>query len=223
VRTRVTARTHTRTYTHRRARRSLTQSGDARVHTHAHARAAGPNTAACPPLRRLPEKLLAGARARILEEGFTHVPSSKLAWRASLPDLAAAVVTLMQHGWPPSFLLLYDEAWAMQAQAGALLGGCCGGNAPNCDTLVWFVDPSNGDAGFSPHRDRQPDDVPGSFRADGTPRYATAWVPFTDAAPDNSCLYLIPRAGDPGCARMRSEACSARVFLLALLILVWCR
>jgi hypothetical protein len=44
-----------------------------------------------------------------------------------------------------------------------------------------YVDPRRGDAGFSPHRDRQPDDTPCSFRADGTPMYATVWIPFTGA------------------------------------------
>ena len=38
----------------------------------------------------------------------------------------------------------------------------------------------------------------GSFRGDGTPKYATAWVALTDASPDNSCLYFIPRGADPG-------------------------
>ena len=38
----------------------------------------------------------------------------------------------------------------------------------------------------------------GSFRGDGTPKYATAWVALTDASPDNSCLYFIPKDADPG-------------------------
>jgi hypothetical protein len=44
-----------------------------------------------------------------------------------------------------------------------------------------YVDPRRGDAGFSPHRDRQPDDAASSFRADGTPMYSTVWIPFTGA------------------------------------------
>lgn len=41
------------------------------------------------------------------------------------------------------------------------------GNPPNMDMLAFHVDPNKGDAGFSPHRDRQPKDVAGSFREDG--------------------------------------------------------
>lgn len=61
------------------------------------------------------------------------------------------------------------------------------------DILAWRIDPSRGQAGFSPHRDRQPDDAAATFRADGSARYATLWVPFVDATPDNSCLYCIPK------------------------------
>jgi Phytanoyl-CoA dioxygenase (PhyH) len=65
--------------------------------------------------------------------------------------------------------------------------------------LAWYVDPRGHSAdGFAPHRDRQPDDAAASFRADGSAKLATAWVPLTDAAPENSCLYAIPRQHDPG-------------------------
>jgi hypothetical protein len=73
------------------------------------------------------------------------------------------------------------------------------GNRLNFDALCWHVDPADANpSAFSPHRDRQPDDAPATFRADGTAMYATAWVPFTDAKPENSCLYVIPRPHDPG-------------------------
>lgn len=59
--------------------------------------------------------------------------------------------------------------------------------------LCRLVDPNRGDVGFSPHRDRQPDDSPATFRPDGSAMYATMWVPLTPATPENSCLYVIPR------------------------------
>ena len=31
-------------------------------------------------------------------------------------------------------------------------------------------------------------------------------MPFTDASPDNSCLYFIPKAGDPGYAAGDDDA-----------------
>jgi hypothetical protein len=72
------------------------------------------------------------------------------------------------------------------------------GNPPNFDMLALLVDPAEGVAGFTPHRDRQPADVPGSFRSDGSPKYSTVWLALRDATPENSCLYFIPRSADPG-------------------------
>lgn len=72
------------------------------------------------------------------------------------------------------------------------------GNRPNMDMLAWRVDAAAGEAGFSPHRDRQPDNAAASFRADGTPRYATCWLALADATPDTGCLYVVPRGRDPG-------------------------
>ena len=66
------------------------------------------------------------------------------------------------------------------------------------DMLAWRVHAAAGETGFSPHRDRQPDNTAASFRADGTPRYATCWLALADATPDTGCLYVIPRSRDPG-------------------------
>ena len=53
-------------------------------------------------------------RARIIERGFTKIPSHKLPWRTtSHRVLARAAMRLMQHGWNPTWLLAYDEAWAV--------------------------------------------------------------------------------------------------------------
>merc|ERR1712185_658098 len=72
---------------------------------------------------------------------------------------------------------------------------------PNLDVLCWNVGRGGG-GGFSPHRDRQPRDVPGSFQdpARGrAPRYASCWVALNGGArPDVSCLHMIPRSIDPG-------------------------
>lgn len=85
------------------------------------------------------------------------------------------------------------QVWAMVQQASAVMQAATGGNLCNMDILTWLVDPNRGDAGFSPHRDRQPDDTPATFRPDGSAKYATMWVPLTPATPENSCLYVIPR------------------------------
>lgn len=52
--------------------------------------------------------------------------------------------------------------------------------------------------GFSPHRDRQPPDTDASFHSNGAAKYITCWIALTEATPENSCLYVIPKFADPG-------------------------
>ena len=139
------------------------------------------------------------AKDRIKELGFTKIPKQVLNWKTvQHRKLASAVITLMQHGWNPSWVLVYDEAWAIVQELSQLIFECTG-NLVNHDALAWHVSPRDENpSAFSPHRDRQPDDAPSSFRNDGTAMYATAWVPLTDATPENSCLNFIPRTQDPG-------------------------
>mmetsp|Transcript_19000 Transcript_19000/g.36272 ORF Transcript_19000/g.36272 Transcript_19000/m.36272 type:complete len:500 (+) Transcript_19000:120-1619(+) len=136
---------------------------------------------------------------QILEEGFVHIKAEELLFKGLPPmeNLARSIVRLMQHGWPASFFSMYDEAWAITNQVSRIME-LATGNRCNMDLLAWYIDPNSDQAGFSPHRDRQPDDSPASFRQDGTPMYSTCWIPFTDACPDNSCLHMLPRAHDPG-------------------------
>ena len=133
-------------------------------------------------------------------DGYVKIPAPCLPWKSvNHRALALGVVQLMQHGWHPSFLLMYDEAWAVAHELSDIVQAATGGNRLNFDALCWHVDPTDAHpSAFSPHRDRQPDDSPATFRPDGTAMYATAWVPFTDASPENSCLYVIPRPQDPG-------------------------
>jgi hypothetical protein len=150
------------------------------------------------------------ARDRVLRDGFAKLPAAPLRLRdvADVRLLAASAIRLAQHGWNPSFLLAFDETWTVAAQLAEVVALVTGGNRLNFDALCWHVDPvDDGDGvddasttttAFSPHRDRQPDDAPATFRDDGTAMYATAWIPFTDATTENSCLHFIPRPHDPG-------------------------
>ena len=138
-------------------------------------------------------------RARIIERGFTKIPSHKLPWRTtSHRVLARAAMRLMQHGWNPTWLLAYDEAWAVASELSAFVFETTG-NRLNHDALLWHVGAHDAaPTAFSPHRDRQPEDARRTFREDGTAMYATAWVPLTDAGPENSCLCFVPAPNDPG-------------------------
>ena len=71
---------------------------------------------------------------------------------------------------------------------------------PCYDMLAWRVEPgADRSNAFSPHRDRQPDDVKKSFYADDHfPKYASIWVGLANATPESSCLYCLPVDADAG-------------------------
>ena len=146
----------------------------------------------------LPEALLKECHARLAADGFFTLPPEVLPWSSSLKAMRIGVRRLIKRGWPASCLLVYDEVWAMAHELSALMAAVSGGCTHSLDTLAWSVTPAAGQAGFAPHRDRQPADVAASFRADGTPKYCTAWVALSAATTENSCLYLVPRQHDPG-------------------------
>ena len=154
------------------------------------------------------ETMLDDFAKRMEHDGYFQCPS--LSPRASMAcaPLAEGVSQLARLGWPPSFIFMYDEAWGLVRHVSGMMAHITGGNENSFDMLAWLVDPNGGTGaatrGFPPHRDRQPDDIRASFRDGGgacaQPKYATCWIALTDAVPDNSCLYMIPRGHDPGYA-----------------------
>ena len=111
---------------------------------------------------------------RIKKEGYFDLHSSECKTNMSMDILANNVVKLMQYGWPPSFLVMFDEIWALVYKMSEMMFETTG-NRMNMDILIWFIDPNQNQSGFSPHRDRQPDDAEKTFRKDGTPMYSTCW------------------------------------------------
>ena len=118
--------------------------------------------------------------------------------------LAARAVALRDAGCDPTWILTSDDAWTTLARLRGIFARGTFGDGLKCthDALAWVVDPArDGEktSAFCPHRDRQPEDAPGSFTRDGDAKYVTAWAPLgNDAGTRNSCLYCIPRARDPG-------------------------
>ena len=131
---------------------------------------------------------------RLLQEGYftADLNVDHLSSR-----LAQGIAKLRAAGFPASFILMFDEAWELSAKIDSKMGPLTG-NTNNGDMLAWDIDPNRNEVGFSPHRDRQPENIALSFHANGMPKYSTAWVALTDATPENSCLYVIPKEFDPG-------------------------
>ena len=144
-------------------------------------------------------------RAGILEEGFASLQPSQVHWSVQVSQLAEGIFELERQGWPPTFIAMYDEAWVMAKDAQEIMR-LATGNSLCMDVVAFLVRPTQ-TKGFSPHRDRQPEDwVPkgaaaetsSTFKADGMAKYVTLWAALTDATPENSCLHFVPRSVDPG-------------------------
>jgi hypothetical protein len=146
-------------------------------------------------------------RNRVNEDGYyssanttsnnVRIPAETDIPVLTVEKLEIAVKTLVDLGYPASFVLLLDECWeAIDSMKEMMMAGT-GNDTCNMDILAWLIDPNKG-SGFSPHRDRQPDDINSSFRLDGSPKYATCWLALTPSHCDNSCLYVIPKYLDPG-------------------------
>ncbi len=137
-------------------------------------------------------------RLGLLEDGFVALKGHN--WDSSPEALAVEAHRLDELGYPATFLLMNEEAWKCVSAASKIISGVSSDPAIvlNLDILAWRIDPRKGQSGFSPHRDRQPADVRGSFTASGVPRYITCWLALTEASPSNSCLFMLPRGADPG-------------------------
>lgn len=58
-------------------------------------------------------QVVAAASRDVCKDGFSVIETDHLTWQPDLKALRDGIVTLMQHGWHPSFILMYDEAWLL--------------------------------------------------------------------------------------------------------------
>jgi len=138
---------------------------------------------------------------QVLEEGYFQV--GPVVPRHETRLLTDAVRTVVDHGFPASFVLVYDQVWQMLSRLDQLLSPILG--APYDMTLdVWLYyirsvneNPaeSKEDSGWSPHRDGE--QVISTLRGDGRPQLLNVWIPFTDTTVMHSCMYVLPTHLDP--------------------------
>lgn len=116
---------------------------------------------------------------------------------ALIKRLAEGIEQLHEVGLPATFIFLFDETWDLaRASRSILKSSSHSNNDFNFDLLAWFVEAGKG--GFSPHRDRQPEDAASTFYPDGQAKFLTHWIALSEASPENSCLHVIPKTHDPG-------------------------
>jgi hypothetical protein len=141
------------------------------------------------------------ATQQVLEEGYFQV--GPIVPRQETRLLTDAVRTVVDHGFPAPFVLVYDQVWQMLSRLENLLSPILG--TFYCVTLdVWIYyirgfgeDRANSkeDSGWSPHRDGKL--VISTLRGDGRPQLLDVWIPFTDTTVEHSCMYVLPTHLDP--------------------------
>lgn len=129
--------------------------------------------------------------AQFREDGYLQGSAD---WGADAKLMADAVRSLCAASLPPLFAYLFDEFWYPLFKLHNLYRALLGDRY--CllpDLWVFNVDPSRGEAGWRPHRDK-------GRRAlfeDGSPKSLTTWIPLSCATPLNGCLYVVPAQQDP--------------------------
>ncbi|CAJ1954569.1 unnamed protein product [Cylindrotheca closterium] len=113
--------------------------------------------------------------------------------------LRKGIEQLFHLGLPATCILLFDEAWDLARSSRTALDQCTHNqNQLNFDLLAWYI--KAGTSGFSPHRDRQPENAKDTFHSDDQAKFVTQWIALSDATTENSCLHVIPKMDDPGYA-----------------------
>jgi ectoine hydroxylase-related dioxygenase (phytanoyl-CoA dioxygenase family) len=164
----------------------------------------GTTSADLPP-STLSDQQVRNMKEDLVDDGYFQLNPDETPWDDALVDIVGqGIRTLVDNGWHPLWIVLYDEIWLMAHQLSEQLATATGGNRMIMDFFAWCVlqeSKTGGREGWPPHRDRcgmTSEEVRNSFRsADQTPKYNTVWIPLTDATPNNSCLYVVPRGVDP--------------------------
>jgi hypothetical protein len=133
---------------------------------------------------------------QVCEEGYFHV--SPVVPTQEVKLLADTVSTVVDHGFPAPFVLVYDQIWQILSRLENLLSPILGGLYDvTLDVWIYYVRAINEDAaetkedsGWSPHRDGRT--VINTLRGDGRPQLLNVWIPFTDITVEHSCIYVLP-------------------------------
>ena len=125
--------------------------------------------------------------ARMLEEGYFQDQSAACA--RIVPKLAEAVFRCRELDIPPPFIFLFDETWECFYAQDAMIRFFLGDAYKVLpDFWTWHVDPTAGEAGWRPHRDKGR----ATLAANGVPTTLTLWIPLTESTPQNGCMYVLP-------------------------------
>ncbi|MCA9707556.1 MAG: phytanoyl-CoA dioxygenase family protein [Myxococcales bacterium] len=107
----------------------------------------------------------------------------------------------MRHGWPATFLLMFDEPWHLARHLARAMQAVVNPDVVlRYEMFVYCVDatiPQARARGIASHRDAP---HAGFDERDGVvcPRHCTAWLALTDTDVHNGCIYVVPTGAERG-------------------------
>ena len=141
---------------------------------------------------RFPPEQNSVLRELVRHEGYFHAQGAN--WGLDLPLMAQTVRALDAEGISPVFAFVYDEFWIPLFRMHLIYQEILGVDYQVLpDFWIWNVEPSRGDAGWTPHRDKDHN----SLLPDGNPKSLSTWIPLTPATTLNGCMYIVPAHLDP--------------------------
>ena len=154
-------------------------------------------------------------RQEIRDDGHSRTP---IQWNGAIPldALSDTIDRLQSAGYPPVFILMYDQAWALCEQLFEAMEVIMGPDVTlDTSLFAWALqrqqrqqakttggrskglkEPSDqvvGNNFGTPHRDSRYSEC---HSADGTPTEISCWVPLVDVTTDNGCMMLVPAQYD---------------------------
>jgi len=146
-----------------------------------------------PPVQ-FPAGRIQDLQTELVSNGFFHLTSGSLDWAVDISSLRGAVQLLHRLGWDPIMLLLFDEAWLLFHQLSGVVQPVVEGG----HTFEFSV--SYNKRSVAPWGKGRDDNggvnVKSSFKKNGMPRYSTAAIELTDAAPSQCKMWCLPAAKD---------------------------
>lgn len=107
-----------------------------------------------------------------------------------IDGLGRGISRLAALGWPPVFIHVFDQAWALQAALTPLARYLLGDRFAVLPHLwAWCVPPVAGARGWPGHRDL----IGNSVFPGGIHMTLSLWVPLVDATPENGCMRVVSR------------------------------
>jgi hypothetical protein len=108
--------------------------------------------------------------------------------------LHRGVLRLIELGHTASSISSFDEAWTLASAISPTVSSISSGRLMHSGDYFSFAKCSSRLGGFNgPHRDKPNSGVESFSTLDGSADYVTVWIALSEATPENSCLYFLPR------------------------------